>query len=159
MGSLDGAVNRFYYAAFYAARALLATRELDSGRHSGVISLFQRNFVASGFVDRETAKALPRAFEKRQKGDYGDFSEVTACRREAGVMKTNWHDFIESTPAVLKGKPRIKGTRIPVGLILGYLAAQQSTDQIIAEFPDLTVEKIAACLDYARDLSDYELAV
>ena len=74
-------------------------------------------------------------------------------------MKTNWHDFIESTPAVLRGKPRIKGTRIPVSLILGYLAAQKSTDQVIAEFPDLTVEKIAACLDYARDLSDYELAV
>jgi uncharacterized protein (UPF0332 family) len=40
-----GAVNRFYYSAFYAARALLAIRELDSSRHSGVISLFQRHFV------------------------------------------------------------------------------------------------------------------
>ena len=35
-----GAVNRFYYGAFYAARALLAVKELDSSRHSGVISLF-----------------------------------------------------------------------------------------------------------------------
>jgi uncharacterized protein (DUF433 family) len=74
-------------------------------------------------------------------------------------MKTSWHDFIESTPTILKGKPRIKGTRIPVSLILGYLAAQQTNDQIIAEFPDLTAEQIAACLDYARDLADYELAV
>ena len=40
-----GAVNRFYYSAFYAARALLAIRELDSSRHSGVISLFQKHFV------------------------------------------------------------------------------------------------------------------
>ena len=45
-----GAVNRFYYAAFYAARALLATRELDSSRHSGVISLFQAQFVKSGLI-------------------------------------------------------------------------------------------------------------
>jgi uncharacterized protein (UPF0332 family) len=94
MGSLEGAVNRFYYAAFYAARALLATRELDSGRHSGVISLFQRNFVASGFVDRETAKALPRAFEKRQKGDYGDFSEVTAG--EAQSVRDEVGRFLEA---------------------------------------------------------------
>ena len=36
----SGALNRVYYAAFYAARALLATRNLDSSRHSGVIALF-----------------------------------------------------------------------------------------------------------------------
>jgi uncharacterized protein (UPF0332 family) len=94
MGSLEGAVNRFCYGAFYAAPALLATRELDSGRHSGVISLFQRNFVASGFVDRETAKALPRAFEKRQKGDYGDFSEVTAG--EAQSVRDEVGRFLEA---------------------------------------------------------------
>lgn len=73
-------------------------------------------------------------------------------------MKTSWHEFIESTPTVLKGKPRIKGTRIPVSLVLGYLAAQKTTHQIIEEFPDLTPEQIAACLDYARDLADFELA-
>jgi uncharacterized protein (UPF0332 family) len=36
-----GALNRLYYAAFYAARALLATKTLDSPRHSGVIGLFK----------------------------------------------------------------------------------------------------------------------
>ena len=60
---------------------------------------------------------------------------------------------------MLRGKPRIKGTRIPVSLILGYLAANKNPEQIIAEFPDLTREQIAACLDYARDLSDFEIAV
>ncbi len=73
-------------------------------------------------------------------------------------MKASWHNFIESTPTVLKGKPCIKGTRIPVSLILGYLANLQTPEQIIAEFPDLTPEQIGACLDYARDLADYELA-
>jgi uncharacterized protein (UPF0332 family) len=43
-----GAVNRFYYAVFYAARALLAVRELDSSRHRGVISFFQKHFVKPG---------------------------------------------------------------------------------------------------------------
>jgi uncharacterized protein (DUF433 family) len=61
--------------------------------------------------------------------------------------------------APLKGKPRIKGTRIPVSLILGYLAAGNSVEDITKEFPDLTKEQIAACLDYARDLSEFEVAV
>jgi uncharacterized protein (DUF433 family) len=67
----------------------------------------------------------------------------------------NWRDFIVSDPRILRGKPCIKGTRIPVALILGYLAADRDNDAIIREFPDLTKKDIAACLDYARDLADY----
>ena len=68
-----------------------------------------------------------------------------------------WRQHIVSTPEVLSGKPRIDGTRIPVALILGYLAAGSTRDEIISEFPDLTPEDIAACLDYARDLADYQV--
>ena len=74
-------------------------------------------------------------------------------------MKITWQDHIASTPNVLRGKPRIKGTRIPVSLILGYLAAGDNPEQIIAEFPDLNPEQIAACLDYARELAEFEVAV
>jgi len=74
-------------------------------------------------------------------------------------MNIAWQDYIESTPSVLRGKPRIKGTRIPVSLILGYLAARKSQEQILSEFPDLSHEQIAACLDYARELADFEAAV
>jgi uncharacterized protein (DUF433 family) len=74
-------------------------------------------------------------------------------------MQVNWKDHIVSTPDVLRGKPRIKGTRIPVSLILGYLASGSTSDEIIREFPDLTKDQIAACLDYARDLSEFEVAV
>jgi uncharacterized protein len=65
----NSALNRLYYAAFYAARALLATQNLDSSRHSGVISLFQEHFVRTGVVLQDTARALPRLFEKRQTTD------------------------------------------------------------------------------------------
>lgn len=75
------------------------------------------------------------------------------------MLAVNWKDHIVSTPDVLRGKPRITGTRIPVSLILGYLAAGSSVDEVIAEFPDLTSEQVAACLDYARDLADFEVAV
>ena len=73
-------------------------------------------------------------------------------------MKANWKDHIVSTPDVIRGKPRIKGTRIPVSLILGYFAAGNSAEEIIIEFPDLNKDHIAACLDYARELAESEVA-
>jgi uncharacterized protein (DUF433 family) len=74
-------------------------------------------------------------------------------------MQIDWRKHIESNPEILRGKPRIKDTRIPVSLILGYLAEGKTPDEIIHEYPDLTVEKIAACLDYSRDLAEFEVAV
>jgi uncharacterized protein (DUF433 family) len=70
----------------------------------------------------------------------------------------NWQERIVSTPDVLRGKPRLQGTRIPVSLILGYLANGATTDDLNREFPDLTPEDVAACLRYARDLSEFEVA-
>jgi uncharacterized protein (DUF433 family) len=74
-------------------------------------------------------------------------------------MPVQWKQHIVSDPEVLRGKPRIKGTRIPVGLVLGYLAAGKTSADILAEFPDLTSEQIAACLDYAPELSEFEAVV
>jgi uncharacterized protein (DUF433 family) len=71
-------------------------------------------------------------------------------------MPVEWTRYIVSEPEVLRGKPRLKGTRIPVSLVLGYLAAGKSADEIIAEFTGLTREQIAACLDYARELAEFE---
>lgn len=42
---------------------------------------------------------------------------------------------------------------------MGYLAAGKSSEDIIAEFHDLTREQIAACLDYARELAEFEAVV
>ncbi len=100
-GALMGAVNRFYYAAFHAARSLLATRQLDSSRHSGVISLFQQHFVKTGIVRQEQAKALPRSFEKRQDTDYGDFATVTL--EEAEAIRESVQAFIQECGQVLDG--------------------------------------------------------
>jgi uncharacterized protein (DUF433 family) len=73
-------------------------------------------------------------------------------------MKVNWKDHIVSTPDVIRGKPRINGTRIPVSLVLGYFAAGNTAEEIIDEFPDLNKDHIAACLDYARELAEFEVA-
>ena len=74
-------------------------------------------------------------------------------------MTVNWREYIVSTPEILRGKPRRKGTRVPVSLILGYLAADKTADEIINQFPDISKEQILACLDYARDLSEFETFV
>ena len=72
----NGALNRIYYAAFYAARALLALKRIDSSRYSGVIALFQEHFVKTGIVSPDVARALPQAFGKRQHSDYDDFAQA-----------------------------------------------------------------------------------
>ena len=71
-------------------------------------------------------------------------------------MPIHWRDHIVSTPDILRGKPRIKGTRIPVSLLLGYLAAGYTIDEVITEFPDIKAVQIQACLDYARELAEFE---
>lgn len=74
-------------------------------------------------------------------------------------MPIDWKNHIVSDPEILRGKPRLKGTRIPVGLVLGYLAAGKTADDIVREFPDLALDQIAACLDYARELAGFEAVV
>ncbi len=74
-------------------------------------------------------------------------------------MPTNWKDYIVSDPEVLRGKPRLKGTRIPVSLVLGYLAAGKTAEEIIGEHSDLSREQVAACLDYARALAEFQVGV
>jgi uncharacterized protein (UPF0332 family) len=88
----NGAVNRLYYAAFYAAKALLATQGIDAVRHSAAISLFQLHFVKPGTIAVDLAPVLPRAFEKRQNADYGDYVQASAedvCGPSAAPMPTN----------------------------------------------------------------------
>jgi uncharacterized protein (DUF433 family) len=63
---------------------------------------------------------------------------------------------IEINPAVLTGKPIIKGTRIPVELIIKLVAQRWTDDQIIAEYPALRKEDIQEALFYAEKLVQNE---
>jgi uncharacterized protein (UPF0332 family) len=71
-----GAQNRAYYAMFYATLALLATRQLGSSKHSGVLGLFDREFVKPGLLPRELSRSLRLAFNRRQSWDYGEVAEL-----------------------------------------------------------------------------------
>ena len=54
-------------------------------------------------------------------------------------------------PEVRFGKPCVRGTRIAVGDVLSYLAAGMSEDSILADFPQLTLADIRACLAFAAE--------
>lgn len=54
-------------------------------------------------------------------------------------------------PSVRFGKPCVRGTRIAVGDVLGYLAAGMNTDQILQDFPQLARDDVRACLVYAAE--------
>lgn len=69
-GALAFAMNRIYYAAFYAVSAALLDRSLSFKKHSGVRSTFHREFIKTGFLDTEWGKFYDRVFEDRQEGDY-----------------------------------------------------------------------------------------
>jgi len=58
---------------------------------------------------------------------------------------------IEIRPRVCGGKPVIKGTRIPVSIILEQLAENQSWDSILAGYPELVPADIQAALRYAKE--------
>ena len=63
----------------------------------------------------------------------------------------NLLDRIAVDPAIRFGKPCVRGTRISVGDVLGYLAGGMSEAQILADFPQLTSDDIRACLAYAAE--------
>jgi len=68
------AVSRAYYAMFSAARAMLATKRLDSRKHSGVISLFNQHFVKTSILDKEFGRILKETQELREDSDYEEMS-------------------------------------------------------------------------------------
>lgn len=62
-----------------------------------------------------------------------------------------WRDRIVSDPEILVGKPVIKGTRISVELILGWLANGWTHEQVLESYPNITREDILAALAFATE--------
>jgi len=64
------------------------------------------------------------------------------------MAQINYKDYIEVNPEIRFGKPVIKGTRITVYDVLQWLASGMSHEEIIGDFPQLSENKILACLAY-----------
>jgi len=65
-------------------------------------------------------------------------------------------DRITRDPAIMVGKPVVKGTRIPVALVLGHLAHNPDLDDLFAAYPRLTIEDVTAALAHAHDAVEAE---
>jgi len=94
-----GAINRAYYAMFYALLALLATKQLGTSRHSAAIALFDREFVKIGKFPTSLSQALHLAFERRQMYDYGEI--VEADRASAEEALSGAQAFVDAVAAYL----------------------------------------------------------
>ena len=63
--------------------------------------------------------------------------------------KKTCNERITTNPAVMVGKPVVKGTRIPVERVVAHLANNPDLTDLFAAYPDLTIEDVKACLAYA----------
>ena len=71
-GHFRAAVNRAYYAMFYAIQALLAKDGFKTSKHTGAISIFDKEYVKTALFDKQFSKWLHQLFDLRQDADYGN---------------------------------------------------------------------------------------
>ncbi|MDO4262161.1 MAG: HEPN domain-containing protein [Eubacteriales bacterium] len=100
------AINRCYYAAFYAVKAVLALEETDFKRHKDAVAYFNQNYVATDIFDREIGKRLGRLKRKRETSDYDDFY-VASCE-EAKEQYEAAELIVKSVQSFLKEKEALK---------------------------------------------------
>lgn len=74
----NSAINRLYYAAYYAVMALLLDADLKPTTHNGTKSNFTEHFIKPGLVEKEYGKMYSQLFTWRQKGDYDDLFDFSA---------------------------------------------------------------------------------
>lgn len=99
-GYYDFVASRAYYAAFYAATALLLSEELEFGKHSGVIASVHQRFVKTGRLDKQHGKDLNWLFELRGIGDYGITMHV--AQQDAEKALETAENFLRTTKSLIQ---------------------------------------------------------
>jgi uncharacterized protein (DUF433 family) len=108
--------------------------------------------ASQGIGDAASASS---AIVWRERSVIGSVDKSLEGRQPCSVEATmDLRERITSDPETLHGKVRVKGTRIPVSLVLENLAAGLSHPEILSSYPSLTEEDIRACLAYAADLAN-----
>ncbi len=96
------AVNRSYYAAFYAVKAVLALEEKDFKRHKDVVAYFNQHYVATDIFPKEIGRKLARLQQRREKYDYDDFVIVSKEDGEEQILSAQ--DVINAVKVYLEKK-------------------------------------------------------
>lgn len=79
-------INRSYYAAFYAVKAVLALAEVDFKRHKDAVAYFNKTYVATDIFQREIGRKLGRLKQERETSDYDDFYIVSLAEATEQYM-------------------------------------------------------------------------
>ena len=95
------ALNRAYYAAFDAIRAVNALDDFDSSKHSGVIAHFNRFHVKTGDFKTSFSSVIRRAARLRERSDYEDFFEPDQEEVEKTIKEVE--EFINAADRFLSG--------------------------------------------------------
>lgn len=105
-GYYNTAVNRLYYACFYAASALLLAHHIEVKSHDGVRQMLGKHFVLTGQIPLEMGKFYTVMFNKRTSGDYEGFVQHTRqtvedlypqASRFVGIIGELLHDYLSHT--------------------------------------------------------------
>lgn len=101
-GDLNGAVNRAYYAMFYAAHAALEHRgvETASSKHGTLVRRFGEHLVKTGILPRALGTSLNAVLELRQKADYGS-GEVARVDAERSLREAE--AFVAAVEGLSRG--------------------------------------------------------
>lgn len=94
--------NRLYYAAYYAASALLISYGINTKSHEGNIGMFGQKFVITGLLPRELGKLYNQLFQMRLTGDYSDTFGLSENDVVPNIKLTE--DFINQVTALAKQK-------------------------------------------------------
>lgn len=82
-----GAVNRAYYAMFYATLALSVLKEREISKHSGLIAFFDQEYVKTRIFPKDLSKALHLAFDQRQSNDYGEVGLIDQAEAQRAIVE------------------------------------------------------------------------
>ncbi|MBC8554351.1 MAG: HEPN domain-containing protein [Candidatus Brocadiales bacterium] len=96
----SAAINRAYYAVFYAANALLATKKLARSKHSGVLAAFRQHFVKTKLLSSELSVIYGQVMDDRHEGDYELITATSKEDAEIDVQQARY--FIDEVKAWLR---------------------------------------------------------
>lgn len=99
-GFYNTAINRLYYACYYAAVALMIKNKLFPTTHAGVKQLLGMHFVAKGKLSREQGRSFSLLFERRHSSDYDDFAY--SSEQDVAELLPKAEDFIKAIGELLK---------------------------------------------------------
>jgi uncharacterized protein (UPF0332 family) len=100
-GFYNAAVNRLYYACYYAVIGLLVGNNITAHTHQGVKQMFSLHFIVSGKIAQKHSLFYSRLFNDRMSGDYDDFVQYDSAM--LATLRPQVEEFIQVVAAEVKG--------------------------------------------------------